>query len=94
MSLAGANIDYNLLLNIFAGKQNVLAESSNKAFQHKLLSFLEYTLIETIFACILGWILIKFPGGKKWLLKRLMGNNVWFKLFTGADLEQQKKGWF
>lgn len=73
--------------------QNVLADGSNSVFQNELLSFLLYTLIETIFACILGWVLFKCLGGKKWLLKTLMGNNAWFRLFTVAALEQhQKKG--
>jgi hypothetical protein len=44
MSLAGANIDYSLLLNIFAGKQNVLTSGSNNMFQHELL-YLEETKI-------------------------------------------------
>jgi hypothetical protein len=65
LSLMGANVDYSLLLNIFAGKQNVLTGGSNSIFQHELLSFLAYTLGETILACIFGWVLFKCLGGKK-----------------------------
>ncbi|HEY8969622.1 MAG TPA: hypothetical protein VIM64_11025, partial [Puia sp.] len=92
MSFTGANVNYSLLLNIFAGKQNVLADGSNSVFQRELLSFLLYTLIETVFACVLGWVLFKCLGGKKWLLKTLMGNNAWFRLFTGVALEQHQRG--
>ena len=91
ISFAGYHIDYALLLNIFAGKQNVLAGSSNYTFQGELLSFLFYTLAETFLAVLLGWILIWSLGGKRWLLKILMGNNVWFKLFTGLSLNDKQR---
>jgi hypothetical protein len=88
---AGHPIDYSLLLNIFAGKQNVLADRSNELFNAELLAFLRYTLAETAVAGVLGWILIMSLGGKRWLLKLLMGNNVWFKLFTGTTLSEEQK---
>jgi hypothetical protein len=89
--LAGVHISYHLLLNIFAGKENVLANSSDDLFHRAFLWFLLYTLIETGIACLLGWLLIKWCGGKSWLLRILMGNNVWFKLFSGAVLNTDQR---
>ncbi|HRH60224.1 MAG TPA: hypothetical protein PL045_06620 [Chitinophagaceae bacterium] len=79
------------MLNIFSGKQDVLLDSSNNLFHHELLSFLIYILIETALACLLGWLLIVLCGGKRWFLKLLVGNNVWFKLFSGASLTDMQK---
>jgi hypothetical protein len=88
---AGHPIDYSLLLNIFAGKQNVLADRSNELFNAELISFLRYTVVEAAIAGLIGWIMIMVLGGKRWLLKLLMGNNVWFKLFTGTTLSEDQK---
>ena len=87
----GRSIDYSLLLNIFSGKQNVLADSTDAIFHVKLLSYLAYTLVESIIACGAGWLLIRALGGKTWLLKMLMGRNVWFRLFTGEMLDATQK---
>ena len=87
----GHPIDYSLLLNIFSGKQNVLSSSSDNKFHTELLSFLRYTLFETFIASFIGWLLISWLGAKRWLLKMLMGNNIWFKLFTGTSLNDKQK---
>jgi hypothetical protein len=87
----GWRIDFSLLLNVFAGKQNVIDSGSGNLFEGELFRFLIYTLIETTLASVLGWILIKCFGGNQWLLKSLMGNNIWFKLFTGTTLSREQK---
>ena len=84
-------IDYAVLLNIFSGKQDMLKSGSTGDFNQELLSFLLYTLIETIIAFGLGLLLVWCLGGKKWLLKILVGNNAWFKLFTGTTLTEAQK---
>jgi hypothetical protein len=85
------HIDYPLLLNVLSGKQDLLKGGSADYFNQELLSFLLYTLIETIMAFGLGLLLVWWLGGKKWLLKVLVGNNVWFKLFTGTTLTKSQK---
>jgi hypothetical protein len=85
------HIDYAVLLNIFSGKQDLLKGGSSDYFNQELLSFLLYTLAETIIAFVLGLGLVWWLGGKKWLLKVLVGNNVWFKLFTGTTLTKAQK---
>lgn len=89
--LVGYHVDYALLLNVFAGKQNVLVDRTDVAFHNELLAFLLYTLIEVVLACTLGWTAIKLLGGKKWLLRTLMDKNIWFRLFTGAGLDRDQK---
>jgi hypothetical protein len=84
----GFQIDYSMILNIFSGKQNMLADHTDAIFQYELISFLIYTLIQTVVGISLGWWLIKVFGGSRWLLKVLMGKNPWFRLFTGAALDQ------
>ena len=92
INLTGHSVDYELLLNIFSGKQNVLAGSANAVFHVKLLYFLGYTLIESLIACGLGWVIIRWLGGRSWLIKMLMGKNIWFRLFTGTTLGTKREG--
>jgi hypothetical protein len=86
ISLSGFHVDYNLLLNLFASKANVLSGAAGEVFHHQLIVFLCYTLIEVVGAFFLGWFLIKILGRQRWILKMLMGNDAWFKLFTGTSL--------
>jgi hypothetical protein len=85
------NIDYSLLLNIFSGKGDVLKSSSNGVFHSELLSFLIYSLIEAMLGSGLGLVLSLLLSGKKWVLRILMGNNIWFKIFSGASLTVEQR---
>ena len=91
LSWAGCHIDFSLLLNIFAGKHDVLADRSDQFFNTELLNFLIYTLAEAAAAAFLGGLLIAWLGGKRWLLKLLVGNNVWYKLLTGTMLTAEQR---
>jgi hypothetical protein len=91
LHLLGCHIDYSLLLNILSGKQNVLTAGADESFHQKLLLFLLYTLVETAIACTTGLWLVYWTGNKEWLLHMLAGNNIWYKLFSGASLSNMQK---
>lgn len=88
------DIDYGLLLNIFAGKDDVLDTSrlAHEQFGWKLMGFLFYTLVESLLGFCLGCLLLLTLGNKQWVLKILVGNNKWFKLFSGYLLPTWQRG--
>jgi hypothetical protein len=89
--VAGITVKFDLLLNIFAGKDDVLRMSSNAIFQNDLKCFLLYTITEIfVGGCagvIISWLLLR----RKWMIRSLMYNNIWYKLFTGMTLAGEKR---
>jgi hypothetical protein len=73
ISLAGFNIDYNLLLDLFASKANALSGKKVNEFHFDLIIFLLYIVAEVLAAFFLGWFLIKTLGRRRWIpAKRLL----------------------
>src|SRR5665213_48614 len=93
ISATGHSIKFDLLLNIFSGKENVLKTSgtNNSQFQHDLLNFLMYSLCQAVAGCLLGlfasWCFLR----GQWILRTLLGNNIWYKIFTGVSLSGEKR---
>lgn len=83
-------IDFRLLLNVFSGKDDVLNRQEIQ-FGVKLISFLVYTSIQAFMAFLLGLLLIYKLGNKPWLYRLLMGNNIWYKLFSGMFLSPEQR---
>lgn len=93
LSAASRTVKFDLLLNIFAGKPNVLTAEANGAFQKDLVSFLWYSLVQATAGLLLGFATGQSFLGRGWTLRLVMGNNVWYKVFSGSELppEKQKK---
>ncbi|SFD48648.1 hypothetical protein SAMN05518672_102142 [Chitinophaga sp. CF118] len=83
-------IDFGLLLNVFSGKDDVLNMEAMQ-FEVKLISFLVYTFIQAFIAFLLGLLLVYNFGSKPWLFRLLMGNNIWYKLFSGMLLSPDQR---
>jgi hypothetical protein len=83
-------IDFSLLLNVFSGKDDVL-NVEGTLFDVKLISFLVYTFIQALMAFLLGLLLVYNLGRKPWLFRLLMGNNIWYKLFSGMLLPADQR---
>jgi len=84
-------VKFDLLLNIFSGKNDILKNSDNASFQQDLKSFLLYSLVEAILGCLLGFLTAYMLMGKQWVMKVLMGNNIWYRLFSGASLDDANR---
>lgn len=89
--LTGHTVRFDLLLNVFAGKPNVLSVADNGAFQGYLISFLWYSLAQAVGGLLLGVLFSKVFLGREWTLRLVMGNNIWYKLFTGTTLPKEKR---
>lgn len=85
------SLPFDLLLNIFSGKDNVLLPNQNPLFQYQLKWFLGYTIIEVIIGCLLGILLSWLLMRRTWMLHALMGNNIWYKIFTGLTLPEANR---
>jgi hypothetical protein len=83
-------IDFSLLLNVFSGKDDVL-NMQVMQFDIKLISFLAYIAVQAFLAFLLGLLLVYYFGNKPWLFRLLMGNNIWYKLFSGMLLSPEKR---
>lgn len=84
-------LPFDLLLNIFSGKPDVLSEAQNHLFQYQLKWFLAYTIIEVFIGCALGILLSWLFMSRSWMLHALMGNNIWYKIFTGLTLSESNR---
>jgi|GEM_PF-2403247 len=87
----GNTVKFDLLLNIFSGKDDILRASDNLIFQKDLKSFLFYSLVEVLLGSISGWLIARTFMGQQWLMKALMGNNSWYRLFSGASLSDDSR---
>jgi hypothetical protein len=87
----GIVIKFHLLLNIFAGKQDVLDAANNKVFQSDLKYFLGYTAVETVVGYLLGMVMSWLLLWRKWVMAALADNNIWYQLFTGMTLPKSKR---
>lgn len=91
LKASGAIIKFDLLLNILAGKIDVLISRENEVFHDDLYCFLVYTMAEVIVGILLGiviaWILLRH----RWMVQALMRNNIWYNLFTGLSSFANKK---
>ena len=87
----GYSVKFDLLLNIFSGQDDVLKNTSNAVFQTDLLNFLWYSLCEAVLGFVLGLALAWLLLGGQWMLRVLMGNNIWYKLFAGTSLPEEKR---
>lgn len=83
-------IDFSLLLNVFSGKDDVL-NMQVMQFDIKLISFLAYISAQAFIAFLLGIFLVYNFGNKPWLFRLLMGNNTWYKLFSGMLLSPENR---
>jgi hypothetical protein len=84
-------IRFDLLLNIFAGKDNVVAEAANNAFQIQLKSFLLYSLSQAFAGWLLGFVLSAIFMGSPLMLRALLSNNNWFRIFSGLTLAENDR---
>jgi hypothetical protein len=82
-------IDYKLILNVFASQKDLAADSFK--FDGELLWFLFYVLIEIALGFICGIIFTGVVMRRPKLLRRLAGDNIWFKLFTGLMLTEESR---
>jgi hypothetical protein len=83
-------IDFSLLLNVFSGKDDVL-NMQGMQFDIKLIFFLVYTSVQAFMAFLLGLLLVYNYGSEPWLFRLLMGNNIWYKLFSGMLLSPDQR---
>jgi hypothetical protein len=89
---ADQDIDYSLLLNVFASKPNVLEKSGDADFNLKLLSFLKYSIIECVIALALGWLFAELGIRKlDFVSRKFMGENIWFQQFNGLILSRENR---
>ena len=85
----GYKINFALLLNVLSNQKSIVRD--NVIFTLQLISFLWYTIILASIGLVLGLgvahTLVRIPN---WYLY-LIGNNSFFKLFTGLLLEPDKR---
>lgn len=81
-------VRFDLLLNIFAGKENVVGNLGNASFQIQLKHFLLYSLLQSVAGFVIAFFLSDILMPSPLILRALIGNNNWFRTFTGFSLPE------
>jgi hypothetical protein len=89
LHVAGIETDYKLLLNLFASQKDLA--QNDFSFDWELLGFLFYILFENCLGFAFGLVFTRFVMRKPKLLRSIIGDNIWFKLFTGLLLTEESR---
>ncbi|MCF0049296.1 hypothetical protein LXM25_04450 [Dyadobacter sp. LJ53] len=86
------HINIKLLLDILTSNSKGWGTTKNDELSIDVIQFLTYVSIQSLFSACLGWVfaflVVKYAGR---ILTLLIGDNIWYQLFTGMLLEEAKR---